>query len=369
MKYLFLDMEWNQLKNKFNVSEEEILEISAICTDKELKNKKTFSKIVRPEHIQDVNKRILSFLKLGENVLADALPIYEVLNKFTRAFPEFNILVVWSRCTYDLFINAIEQNRIVLPQHKVIALQELLTIIDNFMGFEKAMKTYKIKYNPKLLHCSKHDVFYLKELFCTTKFLYEHQCQGYYWNKKPVRLKSSDVIHSSECHYIQEKSSLQATGYEDIFNGYKLCKHCVNTKRHVVMPKKLDVQKIYESYKFSEEKIAKLFEKYEMECNFSNKVIFIRTHISSWRIYHDEEKIINIYHENYRKNEKIRKRIRFNDGYHIQNIKCRNLNDAINYIQKHDENFFTKKNNNQNRIDLLFDMLEKERTEMNIASN
>lgn len=60
------------------------------------------------------------------------------------------------------------------------------------------------------------------------------------------------------------------------------------------MPKKLEVQKIYEAYEFSEEKIAEICKKFEMKCNFSNRVIFIRTHISNWRIYHDEEKIINI---------------------------------------------------------------------------
>ncbi|KXL52272.1 exonuclease [Anaerotignum neopropionicum] len=366
MKYLFLDMEWNQLNNQFNASEDEILEISAICAGEDFKNEKTFYKIVKPEHIKDVNKRILTFLKLGENVLACALPIYEVLNKFNKTFPEFNILVVWNRHTYDLFINAIGQNGIILPQHKVIVLQELLTIIDYFMGFEKAMKRYNVKYNPKVLHCSKYDAYYLKELFCTMKFLYKHQCQGD-WKNKPVGLKNSDIIHSLKCHYIVGKNSIQASGYEDIFCGYKLCKHCVNTRKHIVMPKKFDVQKIYESYKFSEEKIAKLCEKFEMECNFSNKVIFIRTNISNWRIYHDEEKIINIFHENYRKSEKVRKKIKFNDGYHVQNIKCRNLYDAINYIHKHDENFFTKKKYNQNRIDLLFDMLEQERIEKNVA--
>lgn len=144
MKYLFLDMEWNQLNNQFNISEDEILEISAICADEDFKNKKTFFSIVKPEHIEYVNKRTLTFLKLGESVLASSSPIEEVIHKFNKAFPKFNIMVVWNRGTYDLFINAIRQNGITLPRHKVIVLQELLTVIDNFMGFEKAMKRYKV---------------------------------------------------------------------------------------------------------------------------------------------------------------------------------------------------------------------------------
>lgn len=366
MNYLFLDMEWNQLNNQFNLSEDEILEIAAVYVDKDLINDKTFFKIVKPEHIENVSKKTLTFLRLGINILEVALPIEIIVDKFIKKFSEFDIVVVWNRDTYDLFTNATKLCGITLPKHKVIVLQELLSDIDQFMGFEAALRRYFVKYKPNLLHCSKYDVTYLKRLFYSIIFQYKQQCKVDSKNKAG-RLSNSNIIHNLKCHYIVGKSSFHHSSYVDIFSGYKLCKYCIGTEKHVLLPKELFFDRLDEINNFSEERINAFCKRFDMKCNFSDGLIFVRTHMATWRIYHDGEKVLNIYHENYRKVEQTKKKKKSNEGYHIQNVKCDNLYDVLNYIHRHDKNFLCEKKIKRNRIDMLLGMLEKERAEKNIS--
>lgn len=372
MKYLFLDVEGHQGNNKLSISEEDILEISAICVDKDFKNEKSFFSMVKPKHMDAVNDRTLSLLRLDRKVLEDALTIEVVMEKFIKTFSKFEVIVVWNRYTYDLFLKAATHNGIKVPDFRVVVIQELLSVIDKpvlgeVIEFEKAIIRYHVNFNPKLLHFAKHNVDCLKKLYCSVKFQYKYQCKVEQINEV-VMLNNSIVIHSSKCHYVSEDNVIKKAKETDVFYGYPMCKHCINAGNYTTMPENLVFEKLDDMEEYSEEKVAKICERFNMDYKFSDSVLFVRTKMSSWRIYHDGIKITNIYHENYRKSKSEigKRKKKCNEGFHRQDIKCNNFYEALSYIHSHDKYFLNANQNKQGRIDMLFAMVEKERQEKEV---
>lgn len=366
IKYLFLDIEWNSASKTYDNTKDEILEMAFVAFSEDFKIEKKFARIVKPEHIDQVSKETLQLLHLSKKTLEDAKEISIILEKFQKTFQQFEILIVWNKAAYHLLIENMETEKFKLPKHRVVVLQDVLSALSGNnkgkIGFERALKKYGVSYNSKQLHWAKYDVGCLKKLFCSASYQC-HKQRILVEDCSMVKSSNSLVIHNVECHYvayIKEKYQMKAN-IMDFFNGYALCKHCVSARR---FPKLL----FYKTADWSseiqlhEEVIKKLCTQYHLKYQIGEGVIFIQTKVSSWRIYHNYEKVTEVYHENYRfkKSQKFINR-KCNDGFHKQDIKGESLFEVLQYIQQHDKFFFREKKSAKQRIDILFEKLEEER--------
>ncbi|MFA9377843.1 MAG: hypothetical protein ACERKZ_13975 [Lachnotalea sp.] len=231
MKYLFIDVEGHQEYNQFSVAEADILEIAAICVNKNFNKEQFFLSKVSPTHCYEGNDTTQSNFILDSRTIEAELPVAALMEKFGKIVPAFPIIIVWNRCTYHLFLKIASQYGIKLPKNKVVVLQELLSmnqpVFENLIGFENAIKRYHVKFDPKLFYSARHNVECLKQLYCSVKFQYKYQCKV-----KPISkvalIEDPIVTHSSNCHYIVDKNLIQKVKETDAFMGHQRCKHFLN---------------------------------------------------------------------------------------------------------------------------------------------
>lgn len=88
---------------------------------------------------------------------------------------------------------------------------------------------------------------------------------------------------------------------------------------------------------YTESGLAEIASKEGLTIEFAQGVIFIRTVASTWRLFHDYEKVTKVWHENYRtRMQQYTTRRKTNDGYHVQKIKG-SFPDIFSYIARHDK--------------------------------
>ena len=125
-----------------------------------------------------------------------------ILQKMLSTFPKFTYLVVWTQDTYELFRRGMKTYGFSIPRHKVVILQDILMHIAGDgkgpIGFENALKQWKIEYKRNFPHYSKHDANYLFQLFNKSYQDYRKRTKGEvcYLNRK------SHILHSSACRFI-----------------------------------------------------------------------------------------------------------------------------------------------------------------------
>ena len=130
-----------------------------------------------------------------------------------------------------------------------------------------------------------------------------------------------------------------------------------------MVPNKLSINQPKMQNGFSEEKIRRLCEAYQMSCNFVDGMIFIQTKIVKWRIYHKGERVFAIYHQNYRigYSEACKRRKKFSEGFHRQDVNYSTVEVALGYIYGHDKNFLERKDKKTVRMEELFELIENGR--------
>ncbi|MGN1198626.1 MAG: hypothetical protein ACI4TA_13650 [Acetatifactor sp.] len=110
----------------------------------------------------------------------------------------------------------------------------------------------------------------------------------------------------------------------------------------------------------TEENIKLICGKFGIECSMVSNVISLKTSAGYWRIYIKDDKVDSIHHGNYRmtRTDFYKKKKKYNEGLHEQNVSVENFYDVVKYIYCHDRDMLKNK---KNRIDKLFEQIERER--------
>ena len=316
MKYVFLDVEWNQIQNRFDLSEDEIFEIGAVGAEESFQETKDFFHIVKLEKLELVSNEILKILHLQRRTLKEAKPITEILEKLKCTYQQIEILVVWNRYGYEIFQNACKEYGVKVPVERVLVLQEMLSVIDsttngNLVSIKKMFRRYNISVEERLLHIAKYDTVYLKKLYCTVKFQYMQLC---------------GTKHGS----------------------------------FTAIPKTLWSRELKKEESF-EENVSRICDRYHMTCKFVDGMFAVGTGIGKWGVFHDGKNVISVYHENYRGNygQRKKKKKKYNEEFHKQNVDTADMEEVLEYIYYHDKNFFSGKKFNS-KLEYLLDKVEKE---------
>lgn len=228
VKYLFLDIEWNQAPGTPGLDGREAIQMGVVAADTKMQKIKTFSKAIR---LSDPN------LFNGKTEIVTHTPITNimqgkeedvVLTNFAQTFPEYHFLVVWNRDTYDLFLRDMRKNGILIKRHKPVFLQAVLSVItgngNDPIGFEKALTCAGIKYVRNYLHYAKHDANYLYQLYyrCFQQYNSVTVAESCFANEATRKL------HTENCRYVKdmavERKSIVSKSM--IFKGYTVCKCC-----------------------------------------------------------------------------------------------------------------------------------------------
>lgn len=362
MKYLFLDVEWNQMNQEFYLLEDEILEIAGICFTDDFTSSRKFSKIVQPEHMESVKAETLKLLGISVQTLYEAMHLPEVIERFCKTFPKYEVIVVWNKNSYDLFVYQCGCYGIKLPGHRVVIVQELISIItnkkDRHAGIHKVMNECRLKYNSKSLHHAKYNVECLEKLYIVIRRTYQKRCD--LAGENYMKADNSYVIHHKKCHHasiIRETGRMNVKG-ADLFEGYHVCRHC---KKHFLKIdlKNCDTKKPVLKDLWDDDYINGLCNHFGLTCQISNGVIFVKTNIATWRIYHNGKKVLEVYHENYRfRKDQFCKKKKCNEGYHKQEINDETLFGVLRYIQSHDKHLYSTKKIRKSKVEQLFEKIE-----------
>lgn len=227
-EYVFVDIEWNQTPGTIDLESREPIQIGVLATDENMNIKKTFSKAIRLSNQDCYNQDAFSLTRLKLNSVMQTNSEETVLQKFKMSFPRYKYVVVWTNETYKLLRIGMDKYGLKMPKHRVVIFQQIIMHIAGNgvkpIGFELALKNEKIEYKKNYLHCSKHDVNYMYQLFCKCydKYIIWTNHEYCYLNKR------THIVHTNKCRYIRinQKSNLNKTTKEVIFWGNRICKTC-----------------------------------------------------------------------------------------------------------------------------------------------
>jgi hypothetical protein len=245
-------------------------------------------------------------------------------------------------------------------------LQELTSFFEkqgSLVNFEKTMKRYGVKYNSHLLHNSMYDAQCLLNLFCVMKKFYKG-CEGF-TRKCFIRTTESYIIHSPQCRYLEKNDfdSIVTVNAIKMFDAYQNCRICGGCATKLIQKNNVlnngVIIKNPAILPFTDEDIEAFCARLGLNCKLSNGVVFIRTPISSWRIFHNYEKVDEVFHENYR-GVLQKRREKFNTGYHRQNVTSSDIWQILKYIYNHDKRYITTVIGQKSRVDVLLEQIEKE---------
>lgn len=329
-EFLFIDMEWNQKKEKKGLEGRAPTQIGLLGANANFDKTKLFSK------------------NIGLN---EADSVEKVFQQVEASFPMFQYIVVWTKDTYDLFVYSAKQAGIKLSKHRVLILQDIIDVIampeGKRISFETALTKAEIPYEVQCLHCSKYDVQYLHALYKRMYLEYQELTR----NALCVVNEKSRIIHASECRYAKHsKEAEYVSAKELIFKGYRACKCCareVNLRKIYWTPisrnKKCELW--LRKLPLTESNIAHICGYYNMKCNISDHVVFLTTNFGYWRLYFDGEKVNKVFHGNYKmKKSDRKKKKKYNEGFHQQKISSTNFYDVVKYIYYHDKNLYANVN-------------------------
>ena len=368
MKYLFLDMEWSQ-ENGFDVKENQILEFAVASYSNDFESQRRFARMVKPTDVYAIPERTYQFLNLSMESLMEEDTIDVVLNEFSQKFQDYEVVVVWNENTYKLFVEKCRSHRITLPKHKVLVLQDMIASIDSkksIYSMERYLKKCGIRYKMDRLHYSKYDVERMRLLFLEIRNQYFSYLKG--TTRKYYRSSGSEIIHVKSCHFVKRMSSEKRVLVEgrELLDGYSVCK-CCRKKFPSIQFKanKMNKPSVVKEfrYEFDDENVYDLCHRYGLSCQISDGVIFVKSSIATWRIYHNYEKITEVFHQNIsvvnRANAKKKKPL--NVGFHKQEIKEKRLDAVLRYIHFHDKNYFSGKRAQKSKVEQLLEELEQKR--------
>ena len=107
------------------------------------------------------------------------------------------------------------------------------------------------------------------------------------------------------------------------------------------------------------EKICKWF---KLSYSVSSNAVFVRTAFSRWIVYLQEDKVKELFHENYRANKSQyfnKQKMKCTEGYHKQKLPSESFFEVIQYINYHDAGT-VKRMVKKSRLEKLLEMVEME---------
>ena len=372
-EYLFLDIEWNQAPGTIGLDGREAIQIGVVAADVELQKSKTFSKAIR---LSDPNLFNEQTERISHNPIENIMQGNEenvVLSNFSQTFPDYHYLVIWTQDTYDLFIRDMRKYGISIKRHNVVILQQVLDVVagnrENQISFENALMCAGIEYVPNYLHYAKHDANYHYQLF--------HQCFQQYSDmtidQSCLLNKVTGKLHTENCRYVKtmlpERKLLVSKNM--VFKGYTVCKCCGEKqiwKRfewEYRSNHKMQSNKYKDKLKqlpLTAKNIAKICKWFQLSYSISNNAVFVRSAFARWIVYLQENKVKELFHENYRtsKSQYFKKqKIKCTEGYHQQKLPSEDFFEVIQYIKYHDAGT-VKRMSKKSRLETLLEMVEME---------
>ena len=373
-EYLFLDIEWNQAPGTSGLDGREAIQIGVVAADAQIQKVKTFSKAIRlsdpkvfNEETEIISHSTIAHVMRGNEEKA-------VLEKFAQSFPQYCHLIVWRRDAYDLFLRDMRKNGVMIKRHKAVVLQDVLGVIagnsNNPIGFEKALICSGIKYVPNYLHYAKHDANYLYQLF--------YQCFQQYSSmiakeESCFANVATKMLHTEDCRYVQSLSAERKVEVPKsiIFSGYTVCKCCgkkENWKRlewelsRTQKTKNKNYRDDLKQLPLTETNIEKICKWFKLSYSVSSNAVFVRTAFSRWIVYLREDKVKELFHENYRANKSQyfnKQKMKCTEGYHKQKLPSESFFEVIQYIKYHDAGT-VKRMVKKSRLEKLLEMVEME---------
>lgn len=372
-EYLFLDIEWNQAPETIGLDGREAIQIGVVAADVELQKSKTFSKAIRLSDPNLFNEQTESISHNPIDNIMQGNEANVVLSNFSQTFPDYHYLVVWTQDTYDLFIRDMRKYDISIKRHKAVILQEVLDVItgnrENQIGFENALMCAGIEYVPNYLHYAKHDSNYLYQLF--------QQCFQQYSDmtvdESCLLNKATGKLHTENCRYVKTilPERKMVVSKNMIFKGYIVCKYCgekqICKKLEWEFRSKCKTQgnKYKDKLKqlpLTEENIAKICKWFQLSYSISNNAVFVRSAFARWIVYLQENKVKELFHENYKTNKSQffkKQKMKCTEGYHQQKLPSENFFEVIQYIKYHDAGT-VKRMSKKSRLEKLLEMVELE---------
>lgn len=371
LEYLFLDLEWNQAPGTTGLDGREAIQIGVVAADIKIQKTKIFSKAIRLSDPSLFNEKTEIVTHTPITNIMQGKEENVVLTKFAKHFPEYHLLVVWNRDTYDLFLRDMRKNGILIKRHTPVFLQEVLSVItgneNDPVGFEKALTCAGIKYARNYLHYAKHDADYLYQLYCRCFQQYssvtaEERCFANETTRK---------LHTENCRYVKdiavERKSIVPKSM--IFKGYTVCKCCGKSQSWKQLGWEFATKAQNKKYKddlkqlpLTETNIEKICKWFQLSYSITSDIVFVRTAFSRWIVYLQEDKVKELFHENYRTNKSQyfkKQKMKCIEGYHKQKLPSENFFEVIQYIKYHDAGT-VKRMSKKSRLEKLLEIVEME---------
>ena len=110
------------------------------------------------------------------------------------------------------------------------------------------------------------------------------------------------------------------------------------------------------------ESIEKICKWFKLSYSVSSNAVFVRTAFSRWIVYLQENKVKELFHENYRANKSQyfnKQKMKCTEGYHKQKLPSESFFEVIQYIKYHDAGT-VKRMVKKSRLEKLLEMVEME---------
>lgn len=344
IRRLFCYIEYNEIhKNKeFKPEDYDLLEIGAtLYVDDE--EAKTYHRYVHPQYMELISQeKYQVFGGLQPIVFEKAAVIEDISRRFYKTFYDYDLLVMWSKKEYEILMASLRRGGHIQAEHKAVFLEEIINVSKGYVkSFKKELKEYKVETDKQRLFVSKYKASYLAQLYFAAKKSYSVFLKREEFLM--VKHHKGNVVHTIGCEFAEKISSdkIREARGADLFDGYQLCSKCCAGKmpllpdrNHVRFP----TQK-----QFEKEQIDKMCMELKLGYSIGENILFIKTLYANWRIFHDNNRVSDVYHENLRVeilDKKRKKGNEFNEGFHKQQLYSRNLYDVLYYIHCHDRKLY-----------------------------
>lgn len=343
MGYIFVDIEFTEYSEGY-----QILEIGAFRK----KDPKGFFRLVRPKDVTRIKDQVFKLLKQSKQVFMMAESIDKVMHEFLAYIRTGENLIIWGDKNAEILRSCLYEYGGEGRYANIIDLHGVVMNIQNrsetITGFQNMLMEYDITFNPDLLHRSYYDAGLLKNLFFRmyeryTEYI-EPVLEDYIVNTR------SKKIHNRKCRYLGYNLDI---GYYTDFNadyvflGYNFCLCSRKAYDEVIMPapdpniKKMfklrsKVRKYKGSAQFSQNAVTEMCILFGLRYDILEPYILIKSDRGTWKIFHNNNEVTELYHSNYRNGVEI-------EGFHTQTLYHRDLFGTLNYISNHDQGAFDVK--------------------------
>ena len=380
MKYLFIDIEWDMAEEKNDMSMNQIVSIGVVLTDENNKKIKSYFSYIKPERSEKIRDKTLKCIHTSRERLETAKAFSEALKGYQEMLDMADIWIIWSLDAYHILEANLERNNYNVRNKRTIVLQDLLSINIKEkkqvvqIGLKYLLDALGIFVNEKRLHFAYYDVLLLRKIYFK---LLERIKKNPLSERAFLKSKYSNIVHREDCvfaNHINPENVSKVQLVDFMTGAYTICKCCQPNKvilRTLKKQKKKGKEKKEEQKKnvkahvektkiknisvCDEKSILRKCEKLGLWCRFAQNVIYVRSKKSYWRIYHENMVFKSLYHQNYLffNNTKNKKFSKCNEGFHLQKINAKTIDEIISYIYNHDKHLSIPNSRSERNIEKL----------------